>query len=203
LIAPQGLSVISDIDDTIKLSHVTDKSELIKNTFLREFRDVEGMADIYTGLSKRGVAFHYVSGSVWQLYQPIAGFFSEAGFPRGTFHLKHFRLKDRSVTQLWSSQTEHKLNAINPIIADFPNRHLVLIGDSGEQDPEIYGEIARQYPDQIVGIFIRNATDESPDDERFEKAFRKIANNRWMLFDEANEIQASLDKLASEHASAQ
>ncbi|MGI9469969.1 MAG: phosphatase domain-containing protein, partial [Rubripirellula sp.] len=61
LIPPNGLSVISDIDDTIKLSQVTDKSELIRNTFFREFRDVAGMSDIYASMAERGVAFHYVS----------------------------------------------------------------------------------------------------------------------------------------------
>ncbi|MGB7326045.1 MAG: App1 family protein [Rubripirellula sp.] len=64
---------------------------------------------------------------------------SEAGFPEGTFHLKQFRLKDSSVLDLLSSQQETKRSAIVPILEAFPQRQFILIGDSGEQDPEIYG----------------------------------------------------------------
>ena len=39
----QGISVVSDIDDTIKDSSVGDKRELLANTFLRKFRSIDGM----------------------------------------------------------------------------------------------------------------------------------------------------------------
>ena len=45
----QGMSVISDIDDTIKVSEVLDRSALLKNTFCRTFKPVEGMAGVYRG----------------------------------------------------------------------------------------------------------------------------------------------------------
>lgn len=188
LIAPQGVSVISDIDDTIKHSQVTDKSVLIQNTFLREFRAVDGMANLYANLASSGVAFHYVSGSPWQLYQPLEAFMSDAGFPKGTVHLKHFRIKDSSVLELLSSQNETKLAAITPLLAAFPQRTFLLIGDSGEQDPEIYGQIAREHPEQVTAIFIRNATGETRDDDRFSNAFQGVPGDLWILFDEVAEI---------------
>ncbi|TWT76349.1 hypothetical protein CA13_68430 [Planctomycetes bacterium CA13] len=197
LIAPQGVSVISDIDDTIKLSQVTDKSELMRNTFLREFRAIEGMPELYTVLAKSDVAFHYVSGSPWQLYQPLDTFMSKAGFPKGTFHLKHFRLKGSSAFTILSSQQETKLAAINPLLKAFPNRKFILIGDSGEQDPEIYGRIARESPLQIVGIYIRNVTGEKIDDERFLDAFAGVPSNLWNLFGDASQIKEEIIHLAT------
>jgi phosphatidate phosphatase APP1 len=42
LLERQGLSIISDIDDTIKISEVIDKIRLVANTFIHGFRVVEG-----------------------------------------------------------------------------------------------------------------------------------------------------------------
>jgi phosphatidate phosphatase APP1 len=47
VLEPTGISVISDIDDTIKVSHVTDRKALLRNTFLKPFQPVEGMAEVY------------------------------------------------------------------------------------------------------------------------------------------------------------
>ncbi len=188
LIAPHGLSVISDIDDTIKESQVTDKSALMRNTFLRKFRPVEGMPMLYDSLANAGVAFHYVSGSPWQLYQPIEAFMSDVGFPSGTYHLKHFRLKDSSALEILSSQKETKLAAIRPLLETFPERQFLLIGDSGEQDPEIYAQLTHEHPEQIIGIFIRNVTESNRDDERYAIAMRDVPDAHWTLFDDVSEI---------------
>ncbi|QDV40284.1 hypothetical protein Enr13x_00900 [Stieleria neptunia] len=196
LIAPRGVSVISDIDDTIKHSQVTSKSELLKNTFTRAFRAVEGMPELYADLADTGVAFHYVSGSPWQLYQPLAAFFSEQGFPSGTFHLKHFRLTDSSGLGLLSSQRETKLAAIVPLLTSFPDRRFILLGDSGEHDPEIYGQLARDYPDQIAGIFIRNVTSADPTDGRFQTALTGVPSDRWILFQDVAQIKQRVADLA-------
>ena len=198
LIAPMGVSLISDIDDTIKASQVTDKGELMRNTFLREFRAVEGMPDLYRQLASSGVAFHYVSGSPWQLFGPIESWMAKSGIPDGTLHLKHFRLKDSSVFDLLSSQRETKLAAIEPILREFPDRQFILGGDTGDQDPEIYAQLARENPDQVAAIFIRNATGEDPSDSRFEDAFRELPKTRFVLFDEATEVEASIVALLNE-----
>jgi len=67
LIDRTGLSVISDIDDTIKISEVADRKALLRNTFLRGFEAVAGMPKLYRSWAKAGARFHYVSASPWQL----------------------------------------------------------------------------------------------------------------------------------------
>ncbi|MDV6032968.1 MAG: DUF2183 domain-containing protein [Phycisphaera sp. RhM] len=196
LIAPRGVSVISDIDDTIKHSQVTDRSELMRNTFTRAFRAVEGMPELYADLADAGVAFHYVSGSPWQLYSPLEAFFSDQGFPQGTFHLKYFRLTDSSGLGLLSSQRASKLAAIEPLLDSFPDRRFILLGDSGEHDPEIYGQLARDSPDQIAGIFIRNVTASDRTDGRFQSAFEQVPADRWRLFDDVSQIRDAVVELA-------
>lgn len=96
---PEGISVISDIDDTIKDSNVLDKKELLRNTLSRDFVAIDGMPEVYKRWSEKGAQFHYVSGSPWQLYPEIEKFFRTEGFPMGSFHLKYFRIKDSSIIQ--------------------------------------------------------------------------------------------------------
>ncbi|MHC4178753.1 MAG: phosphatidate phosphatase App1 family protein, partial [Planctomycetota bacterium] len=182
LIGPSGLSVISDVDDTIKHSQVGDRKAMLRNTFLRDFSPVPGMPELYQEWARQGVVFHYVSGSPWQLYLPLSEFLRAEGFPAGSFHLKHFRLKDSTAFSLLASQEKTKLGAIEPILAAFPGRRFILVGDSGEQDPEIYGKIAREHGRQIAAILIRNVTDEAADGERFGRAFERIQPQRWRLF---------------------
>ena len=67
LLPPRGVSVVSDVDDTIKISQVADHRELLNNTFLRPMEAVPGMPALYRRWAKDGAAFHYVTASPWQL----------------------------------------------------------------------------------------------------------------------------------------
>ena len=91
LIEPRGLSLISDIDDTIKVTNIpAGHAVVIENTFYRPFVAAPGMAERYRGLGDE-TAFHYVSGAPWQLYRPLAQFITAAGYPQGSFHMKSVR----------------------------------------------------------------------------------------------------------------
>ena len=199
-VGPTGMSIISDIDDTIKHSQVGDHKAVLANTFLHKFQPVPGMPELYRHCADQGMAFHYVSGSPWQLYLPLAEFLRAEGIPAGSFNLKYFRLKDPSTLGLLRSQEATKLQAIEPILADFPQRRFILIGDSGEQDPEIYMKVAREHRDQIVAIFIRNVTGESIQDDRFRTLREQIDGVRFKLFDRPEQIRSSIDEVQSRYA---
>lgn len=189
----RGVSIISDIDDTIKISQVLDKSALLENTFCRTFKPVEGMAGVYRGWERSfGAQFHYVTASPWQLYVPLSDFTRSNGFPAGTWHMKEFRVKDRSVLELFASPERYKPAVIEPLLRQFPKREFVLVGDSGEKDPEIYGALARKYPDQIRRIFIRDVTGESAASPRYEKAFGRLPRDLWQVFKDPMQIGNSL-----------
>ena len=187
LLPPQGVSVVSDIDDTIKDSQVSDKKELLKNTFLKEFRAVQGMAGLYQQWQQQGAAFHYLSASPWQLYPSLAEFIRDYEFPRGDFHLRQFRIKDSSFYELFASPFEYKIQTIEGILHNYPQRKFVLVGDSTESDPEVYSYIARKYPNQIIKILIRNATHKN-DLQDVESAFSGLDNDLWLIFDEPAEL---------------
>ncbi len=191
-IAPEGRSVISDIDDTIKISNVQDREALLANTFLRDFRPVPGMAALYRKWAETGAAFHYVSASPWQLYQPLAGFCRGERFPAGSFHMKLFRLKDSSALSLLASQEGYKTEVLEKILADFPSRRFTLVGDSGEQDPEVYAAVARKHPEQIEHVFIRNVGGRGSEPARFQKAFEGIPAGRWKVFEKPEHLPEEL-----------
>lgn len=180
-----GISVISDIDDTIKDSNVLDKKQLMKNTFTKQFRAVNGMARLYRAWQQQGYRFHYVSASPWQLYPFLEQFLQDNQFPAGSMHLKLVRLKDSSFFNLFDSPEEGKLPTITKLFKDYPKRQFILVGDSGEKDPEIYAQITRQYPDKIIKIFIH---DIRKDRKRLANIFSGIAKSKWYVFDDASEI---------------
>jgi hypothetical protein len=193
MVGETGFSVISDVDDTVKESGVTDRRELLANTFLREYRPVAGMAEVYRAWAKRGAVFHYVSASPYQLYEPIFAFLEDAGFPRGSVHMKRFRLKDSSVANLLAPSAEVKRPAIEDILTAFPRRKFALIGDSGEEDPKLYADLARAHPDQVVRVLIRDLTGKGPDTDRFLRAFGGLPRERWMVFQNAAGLGGSLE----------
>lgn len=189
LVTPTGLSIISDIDDTVKISDVVDRMKLLENTFLLDFAAAPGMSDLFSEWVEKDVSLHYVSSSPWQLYAPLEEFLAESGFPRGQLNLKLVRFRDETLLDLFKEGIETKPASIERILNTYPNRRFVLVGDSGEQDPEVYVQILRSHPEQIVRIFIRNVTEESPDNERFSRLFAKVDSNVWQLFDEPLGLQ--------------
>jgi len=188
-----GISVVSDIDDTIKISEVPNQKELLRNTFCRPFRPVPGMAKLYQQWQVDGAQFHYISAMPWQLYLPMREFMSSNGFPSGVWECRFFRFKDMSFFNLLRSPSKYKQQTIQKLVRDFPKRRFVLVGDSGEDDPEVYAAMARKFPQQITHILIRDVTGEAPDSERYRKTFATVAPDKWKIFKEAKEISRDLN----------
>lgn len=184
LVGLQGISVISDIDDTIKISHVTEKRALVRSTFLEEYQAIPGMADLYTRWAEAGAVFHYVSASPWQLYPELETFRSGQAFPPGSYHMKSVRLKDSTVADLLASPLEYKLPILRGLLQRYPERRFILVGDSGENDPEVYGAIAREFPRQVRWILIRRADSQKAASPRYQQAFADIPPEKWRLFDD-------------------
>lgn len=195
LIDDTGLSVISDIDDTVKISHVADRRELLKNTLLREFAAVPGMPEAYRRWEEAGAAFHYVSASPWQLSNCLCAFMGAAGLPAGSMHLKLFRLKDTTPLGRLTARKRSKRKAIEQIMADFPRRRFVLVGDSGEKDPEVYAAVARGRPDQVASVLIRRvheglALNKAKATLRFDRLARRLPAGSLVTFTTAEELAA-------------
>ena len=142
--------VISDIDDTVVSSNVTRKLRLLLTVALtnaRTRKPFPGVAAFYRALHAGANPVFYVSRSPWNLYAPLVEYLEVQGFPAGPLLLRDFGL---------SSSRNHKTEVIAAILASYPKLGFILIGDSGEQDPEIYAAIVRRFPRRIRAIYIRS-----------------------------------------------
>ncbi len=192
LLDGEGLSVVSDIDDTIKITEVHDVNAVLINTFFRPYRAAPGMAVLYRAWAERpGARFHYLSAGTWQLYEPLEEFREQAGFPAGTWHLQLFRWKDRSIRNVFASPAVHKRKVLKDIIAASGRRRFILVGDSGQRDPEIYAEITRAFPDRIEHIYIRDVTKQPSTARRYERVFEGLSADRWTVFRDGAELAAT------------
>jgi phosphatidate phosphatase APP1 len=155
-----GLGIISDVDDTILVSEVLSKRRLLSNSLLvpAENRSaVPGMADLYRRIAKKNPApettpIFYVSGSPRQLTDSVRRFLRANDFPRGVLQLKEIST-ERGDSLLDTSA--YKLRHIDKIIAAFPGVKFMLIGDDGEQDPEVFAKVVEKYPGRVEGVWIR------------------------------------------------
>lgn len=112
---------------------------------------------------------------------PIGEFLRTSGFPDGSVHLRALALRPSALLDD-DATSRHKHAEIAQLLADHPQRRFVLVGDSGERDPEVYGAIAREHPSRIDAVLIRDVTGESADAERYRLAFSGVATERWRLF---------------------
>ena len=142
--------VISDIDDTVVFSNVRNKLKMVLALALsnaRTRKPFPGVAALYRALHAGLNPVFYVSKSPWNLYAPLVEYLEVQGLPAGPVVLRDFGLRMRK---------NHKSQAIEAILATYPRLPFVLIGDSAEEDPQIYSEIVRRYPKRIRAIYIRS-----------------------------------------------
>ena len=163
LIEPDGVSLISDIDDTIKVTDIpAGQDTVLRNTFCKDLKSLPEMAKSYSDMVD--VPVHYVSGGPQQMFGPLYDFLiiEPGGFPEGSFHLnffpKNFLSADtrRLAVGGFKSTFDHKVEEITKLMEKFPRRQFILIGDSGEVDPEVYKKIRSERPDQVKEIRIRD-----------------------------------------------
>ncbi|MGZ8453086.1 MAG: App1 family protein [Candidatus Binatia bacterium] len=160
--AAARFGVISDIDDTVISSHVTNKLKMILTVLLSNEhtrKPFEGVAGFYQAL-QRGAGggednpIFYVSNSAWNLYSLLVEFLKLQKIPLGPLLLRDF-----GDHLLFSKEPEHhKKRNIKIILESFPHLPFVLIGDSGERDPEIYRDVVKEYPTRIRTVYIRSVS---------------------------------------------
>jgi phosphatidate phosphatase APP1 len=178
--ASARLGVISDIDDTVLWTNVTNKLNMalmLARSNAHTRKPFKGVAAFYRAL-KQGASGNednpvfYVSSSPWHLFGPLVEFLRLQSIPLGPLLLRELGM--RNVFKL-TSHGNHKLGKIETILRFYPDMQFVLIGDSGEQDPEIYAEVLRRHPTSVRVIYIRSV---NPDPARIEALDRLIEQVR-------------------------
>ncbi|MEO6364578.1 MAG: phosphatase domain-containing protein [Luteimonas sp.] len=154
--------VISDIDDTVLQSSITDWKTAAQLTFLHNARTrkpLQGVAKLYQALQTgadgagRNPIF-YVSSSPWNLYDLLEDFLELNAIPHGPIFLRDLGLEEGKFIK--TPGHGHKLERARELIQRLPQLRWVLIGDSGQADAELYAEAAREFGDRILAIYIRD-----------------------------------------------
>lgn len=201
--ATAKLAVISDLDDTVVRTGATDARAMLRSVFLSNARTrlpFAGVATLYRALQDgagggQNNPVFYVSSSPWNLYDVLSEFLALRDIPEGPIMLRDWGLSEREL--LPTSHGSHKIEAIRGIVELYPTLPFVLIGDSGQEDPEIYREIVARYPSRILAIYIRNVTPDPARAERIRALAREVSDARseLLLAADSSEVAAhALDR---------
>lgn len=164
LVPPIGarFGVISDIDDTVVRTDVASRLRMARNVFLGNAHTrmpFPGVAPFYRAL-ERGAAgearnpVFYVSSSPWNLYDALAEFLELRGIPLGPLLLRDWGIAPVDE----GGHAGHKRAHIGRILDTFPALPFILVGDSGQEDPEIYHRAVHDHPERILAVYIRNVS---------------------------------------------
>ena len=196
--AEAEFGVISDIDDTILHTGVTSflKWRLLKNSLLTNAYNripLKGAPDLYKKLhrgksGKNKNPMFYLSNSPWNMYEYLKLFLDHNLFPKGPILLRDLRTPFESTIK---PEKPHKQKEITNILKTYPDLKFILIGDSGEHDASIYTDIAAQYSDRILAIYLRSV-----------KHKRQMQRVRSIIdeFDTVPVLMAENSNEAEEHA---
>lgn len=181
--AQAGIGVISDIDDTILYSGITNWKTAAELTFLHNARTrkpLDGVAKLYqalqAGADGRGrTPIFYVSSSPWNLYDLLDDFMDLNAIPSGPIFLRDIGLdKGKFIKTPGHGQ---KLERARILIERFPKLRWVLLGDSGQADAELYAQAAQEFRNRIAAIYIRDVDPdlESPLDAGVDASIERVA----------------------------
>jgi phosphatidate phosphatase APP1 len=154
--------IISDIDDTIIRTGAGSKVTLPLRLAFSNARTRAVFPEVpsfYRALrAGRGGSennpFFYISGSPYNLYDMFVEIFRLRGLPVGHMALKNFGVG--AIADSMIDQVFFKTAQIGTLFEAYPHLRFVLIGDTGESDPEIYSEMARRFPGKVPVIFLRD-----------------------------------------------
>jgi phosphatidate phosphatase APP1 len=157
--------VISDIDDTIMHTGVASKAVMLWRLFMQGAESrvaFPGMAAFLRALHAGAAGAEsnpmlYVSRAPWANYEVLDAFFQMHGIPVGPLlFLREWGLTvQRPLPQRGKG---HKLDLIRNMLQLYRDLPFVLVGDSGQRDPEIYAQLVRENRGRVLAIYVRNVS---------------------------------------------
>ncbi|TLD04835.1 uncharacterized protein PgNI_09594 [Pyricularia grisea] len=180
LVPPEGYTVISDIDDILRVTKIYVPKEGLLNSFARPFTPWENMPDIYANWarSNRDLHFHYLTTTPEQATRIYMDYIYKT-YPAGSFDTRPLNFSDVSAT------LSIRKYLLDRIFQTFPKRKFVLVGDISNSDiMKDYPGMAKEYPGQVSCILLRNtsATDDQMLFPYNTKEFKDVDQKNYMFF---------------------
>lgn len=180
LVSDQGLTIISDIDDILRVTKIYDPKEGLLNSFARPFTPWMNMPEIYRNWSQSlpNMHFHYLTTTPEQVTRNYMDFIYKT-YPGGSFDTRPLNFSDVSAT------LSIRKFLLDKVFQTFPHRKFILVADTSNPDVmRDYPEMAKQYPGQVQCIFLRNtsATDSSDHFPYNTEGFQNLNQQMYMFF---------------------
>jgi phosphatidate phosphatase APP1 len=148
--AAARFGIVSDVDDTVLVTGVQRARQMVVQTFTGSALTrtaFPGAVELYRDLAAGVNPVFYVSSSPWNLHSFLLGFLRHRGFPDGPV-----LLRDLLGTRAGREQKHERIREVLDLHPDLP---FVLLGDSGEKDPQVYADIVREHPGRVLAVYIR------------------------------------------------
>ncbi|KAJ7672701.1 hypothetical protein B0H17DRAFT_1084293 [Mycena rosella] len=180
LVPPTGLTIISDIDDILRVTKIYEPKEGLLNSFARAFTPWMDMPDIYANWSKAlpELHFHYLTTTPEQVTRNYMQFIY-ATYPLGSFDTRPLNFSDVSAT------LSIRKFLLDRIFQTYPQRKFVLVADTSNSDVmKDYPQMATDFPGQVQCILLRNtsATDSGDQFPYDTSGFKGLPQSMYMFF---------------------
>jgi Uncharacterized conserved protein (DUF2183) len=129
LVTTEGLTIISDIDDILRVTKIYQPKEGLLNSFARPFTQWMNMPDIYANWSKSlpETHFHYLTTTPEQVTRNYMEFIYKT-YPGGSFDTRPLNFSDVSAT------LAIRRFLLDKIFLTYPKRKFVLVADTSNSD---------------------------------------------------------------------
>ncbi|KAJ5097694.1 hypothetical protein N7456_008415 [Penicillium angulare] len=186
LVPPTGLTVVSDIDDILRITKIYEPEQGLINSFARPFTAWENMPDIYRNWSTSlpNTHFHYLTTTPEQITRNYMQFIY-ANYPGGSFDTRPLNFSDVSAT------LSIRKFLLQKVFETFPERKFILVADTSNSDVmKDYPEMATDFPGQVQCIFLRNtsATDSGDKFPYDTSGFKNLNQSSYMFFVHADDL---------------
>lgn len=180
LVPPKGITILSDIDDILRVTKIYEPKEGLLNTFARPFTPWMNMPQIYANWSSsiENLHFHYLTTTPEQVTRNYMEFIYKT-YPLGSFDTRPLNFSDLSAT------FSIRKFLLEKIFATFPDRQFILVGDTTNSDVmKAYPELYKEHPGQVQCIFLRNTsyTDSGNKFPYDTSQFKDIPDEHYMFF---------------------
>ncbi|KAH6679625.1 hypothetical protein B0J14DRAFT_473026 [Halenospora varia] len=180
LVPPTGLTIISDIDDILRVTRIYQPADGLLNSFAKAFTPWMNMPDIYANWSQSipNFHFHYLTTTPEQVTRNYMDFIYKT-YPGGSFDTRPLNFSDVSAT------LSIRKFLLEKIFQTYPERKFILVADTSNSDVmKDYPAMATEFPGQVQCIFLRNtsATDSGDKFPYDTSGFKGLNNQTYMFF---------------------
>jgi phosphatidate phosphatase APP1 len=186
LVPTHGITIISDIDDILRVTKIYKPAEGLLNSFARPFTPWMNMPEIYANWSRSipDFHFHYLTTTPEQITPNYMDYIYKT-YPLGSFDTRPLNFSDVSAT------LQIRKFLLEKIFQTYPNRKFVLVADTSNSDVmKDYPKMVTEFPGQVQCIFLRN-TSSTDSDDKFPydtSGFKGLNQSMYMFFNVPDDL---------------